>query len=251
MQIAELAAKLESLGLSEKEAKVYVTSLFLGPAPAQKIAQQAGVNRATTYVILDQLQGMGLVTQTTEGKKTVFIPEPPEALNRWFDHMESNLNERRNELKALLPELKVSQRSDVAEAPVVRFYKGKEGIAAINAEQRRKAKPGTEIYGFTNYTEVERIFPEIFKANPKARLKKKLSSKVIYSYNGKSLAGNSKQLRQTKKVDFPIKADISLFSDTAALSTYGGKESISVAIESKEIVEALRQLFELAWNNKR
>ena len=51
MQIANLAKKLEAVGLTEKQAKVYVAALFLGPAAVQRIAEQAEVNRATTYVI--------------------------------------------------------------------------------------------------------------------------------------------------------------------------------------------------------
>ncbi len=249
MQITELAAKLQSLGLSDKEAKVYVASLFLGPAAVQKIAEQAGVNRATAYVILDQLGEIGLVSQSTEDKKTVFVPEGPEALDRWIDSQEELVKGRRNELKSLLPELKQSARADTEDAPVVRFYKGAEGSRAVTDYARKKAKPGTEIYSLTNVDEIERKLPGHLGSNPSHRVKKKISSKVIYSYVG-DVPSDPKLLRQTYKIGQPVIADIDLYDDRASLETYGEKNSVSILIESKEIVGALRQLFELAWKNQ-
>lgn len=249
MQITELAAKVQALGLSDKEAKVYVASLFLGPASVQKIAEQAEVNRATAYVILDQLADLGLVSQSTEGKKTVFVAEGPEALNHLFDRQIEQVGERRKDLETLLPELQQSQRATSATAPIVRFYKGQDGVAAQIAELDRKTMPKTEIYGLMDGDEVVKAVPDAFKASPKRRLKKQVSSKLIYSYK-KEISSDPKLLRQTKKVPQSIKADIALHDGIASFSTYAGKNSIGVIVESPEIVGALRQLFEMAWKNQ-
>jgi sugar-specific transcriptional regulator TrmB len=254
MQITELAAKLEPLGLNDKESRVYVASLFLGPSSVQKIAQQADINRATAYVILDQLADLGLVSQSTEGKKTVFVAEPPEALENLFNRQQEVIEERKNTLKALLPDLKAGQRvGGTDSAPVVRFYRGLEGITNSTNELRRKARPKSEVYGFANYDEVVKIVPDIFKQNPVARLKKQISSKVIYSFKGGDMSSDPKLLRETKKVSSPVKADILLYEDTAGMMTYREKpnEITGIIIESPEIVAALRQLFELAWKNNK
>src|SRR5262245_19671921 len=124
MQIANLARKLEAVGLSEKQAKVYVAALFLGPAPVQRIAEQSEVNRATTYVILDELAAMGLVSTSVEGKKTVFVAEPPEAIERYLTSIEKEVVERKENLKKSLSDLKDVSRVEVDDAPVVRFFKG-------------------------------------------------------------------------------------------------------------------------------
>ncbi len=250
MQITELAAKLQSLGLSDKEAKVYVAALFLGPSAVQKISEQADVNRATAYVILDQLADLGLVSQSTENKKTVYVAEGPSALNRLFERQAEQIVQRREELKELLPQLEQTQRSEADKAPVVRFYKGVEGVRAAANEAQRRAHIGDVGYGVVNYDEVEKIIPDIMKSNPTQRLKKKRSSKIIYSYRG-DFPSDPKLLRETIKVNEPIKADVSLHEDVVAFVTYAGKDSIGVIIESKEIVGVLRQLFEMAWSNKK
>lgn len=250
MQIPELAKKLQSLGLTDKEARVYVAALFLGPSPVQKIGEQAGVNRATTYVILDQLADFGLVSQSNEGKKTVFIAEEPEALDKLFDIQLRQIEARKQELKKVLPELKKSQRVEDVNAPSVRFYRGIEGIKAINAYAYKKERDEHLIYAMSNYDEVLKIFPDILKFNPQKRLKKKISSKVIYSFESGEIKTDPKLLRETKKVSSPIKADINLHEKTASFLTYNGDKSVGIILENKEIVEALRQLFEMAWDKK-
>lgn len=249
MQITELAAKIQSLGLADKEAKVYVAALFLGPASVQKIAGQADINRATTYTILDQLAELGLVSQSHEGKKTVYVAESPEALERLFDRQRDEIEARHKELIDLLPELKQTQRAtDGVDAPVVRFYKGREGVSALVSEIQRKSARNVEGYALVNYDEVEKILPGIFKTNPSQRVKKKIASKIFYSYR-KEVPSDPKLLRETIKISQSVKADIALFENAASLCTYAGKDSIGILIESPEIVGALRQIFEIAWES--
>ncbi len=248
MQIKELAARLQSLGLSDKEARVYVAALFLGPAPVQKIAEQADINRATAYVILDQLADLGLISQSQDGKKTVFVAEGPEALNRLFDRQAEAVEGRRKELKSLVPELEHIGRTESRDAPVVRFYKGKEGVNTVTDYLRRKARPKSTIYGFINYDEVERIYPEILKTARPSRLKKDIASKVIYSYRDKDVPSDPSIKRETAKVATALKADMTIYENAVYFATYD--EDVSgVLIESPEIVGAIRQLFEMAWKD--
>lgn len=248
MQIAELASKLEALGLNDKEARVYVATLFLGPSPVQKIAEQAEINRATAYVILEQLAGYGLVSQSTEGKKTVFVAEGPEAIERWLDAQERQIRLKREELRSIADELVASERTDT-EAPIVRFYKGEQGNAAASAYERRKASPKETIYAMSNVDELLKFNPSILEQNPRSRAKKRLKSHLLYSFSQGELDDSGAGGRVSRKIEGPVRADIALYEKTASFTTYQGKNSIGVLIESKPIVSALRQLFEQAWEN--
>jgi sugar-specific transcriptional regulator TrmB len=250
MQIIELAAKLQSVGLTDKQARVYVAALFLGSASAQKIAQQSEVNRATTYVILDELAEMGLVSQSTEGKKTVFVAEPPEALERYLEGQKSSIETKKSELKSLMPQLKQQEHGESSDAPVVRFYRGIEGINSTAADSRRKARVGSTVYAMSNYDEVVRFAPDIFSTSPKARLKKKIASRLMYSYHD-LIPTDKAILRETLRLGDEVKADVSLYEDRAHLVSYGsdGTPPTGIVIESKEIVGVLRQLFEMAWDS--
>ena len=250
MQIVELAAKLQSVGFTNKQAKVYVAALFLGPSAVQKIAEQAEINRATAYVILDELAKMGLVSESTQGKKTVFVAEPPTSIDRYLDDQSKALVSKKDELKNLLPGLnEMSRSTDGTEVPVVRFYKGKKGIMQTSSESRRKAKAGDEVYGIANVDEVEAIFPGHTDENAVLRVRKKLSSKVLYYSVSQPLPSSKKISRKTKRIKTPVMADITLYPSRATLVTYAGEDSTGIVIENKQIVETLRVVFELAWQN--
>ncbi|MEX0877342.1 MAG: helix-turn-helix domain-containing protein [Candidatus Spechtbacterales bacterium] len=249
-QLQQLSTHLQVLGLQEKEAKVYVASSFLGPSPVQQIAKQAGINRPTAYVILEQLAEKGLVSESTEEKKAVYVPEPPEALERWLEKQEKELEFKKRELKEMIPKLKNTHRENIPDAPQVRFYRGLDGINAVLAESFRKAKSKSEVYGFTNIDRVQKIFPKYFTQAPSKRVKKSISSKVLYWSTKTDEPSDEKLLRTTQKIDAPPKADITLFEDRATLLTYNDKDSVGIVIESKDIVGALRQVFELAWKNQ-
>ena len=68
-----LKNNLIELGLSEKEASVYLASLELGASSVQKISQQAKINRATTYVIIESLSKKGLMSTMEKAGKIFFF----------------------------------------------------------------------------------------------------------------------------------------------------------------------------------
>jgi sugar-specific transcriptional regulator TrmB len=247
--LKSLSSKLEDLGLTDKEAHVYLAALFLGSASVQKIADQAGVKRATAYVILGQLEKIGLVSAAQEGKTTVYIGENPQAIIRWLQRQEKDISKKKEEVKNFLPALNEIQRETANEAPQVRFYKGPEGTSSALAELIRKTKPKTQIYGVSNVDEVEKLFPGHWEKFPKNLVGKKINSKLLYWSHQKEIPNSKYFLRQTKKLSHPPQADISLMEDRAAILSYKGKDSVGILIESKEIVGVLRQLFEKAWEN--
>lgn len=250
MQIANLAKKLEAVGLTEKQAKVYVAALFLGPAAVQRIAEQAEVNRATTYVILAELADMGLVSETTEGKKTVFVAEPPEAIDRYLGAMEKEIDDRKSQLKGVMKELNEVNRSEIADdAPVVRFFKGPEAARSVSAYLKRKAKRNETVYSISDADEVMKLFPEILTQTPMQRKKKNISSKIFYS-GSVDVRDDIESGRRAKKLGEKARGDVNIYSDRMTILSYRGDDSVGVIIESKEIVAVMRQLFELAWEKQ-
>src|SRR5437868_13388020 len=117
--------ELQDMGLSEKEAKVYLAALELGPTTAEKLAIQAKVNRSTTYVQLESLMEKGLMSTYEEGKKTFFAPESPELLRRLLTLKKDEVVARERDLTRFLPDL-LRQFEGAGEKPVVRLFPGKD-----------------------------------------------------------------------------------------------------------------------------
>jgi hypothetical protein len=249
MQIASLAKKLEAVGLTDKQARVYVAALFLGSSAVQRISEQAEVNRATTYVILSELAEMGLVSETNEGKKTLFVAEPPEAIERYLTGFEQEITARKAELKKSLIDLKEISRSEATEAPVVRFFKGPEAALAVEQYLRRKAAKNELVYAVSDIDEVMKVLPEVLKKGPERRKKKNIASHLFYS-GSVEVKNDSASKRSVVKMKDKAKGDLNIYKDRLTILSYNGDNSTGVIIEGKEIVAVIRQLFELAWEKQ-
>ena len=249
MQLQKLSQQLQAIGLSDKQSKVYVASLFLGSGSAQKIAEQADLNRPTTYDVLEELAKMGLITRSIQNTKTVFIPAGGAALERLVAQQAEAVERRRRDLATLLPQLEAIERLEAASQPLVRFVRGKEGVDGIFAYALRKARPGSELLCMINLDEVLKVYPDYPHYNLSARLAKKISSKQFYSSGKRTTLSGPKFLKETLRLAEPIDADITLYEDKAVLLSYKDNWT-GIIIESKDIVEMLRQLFHMAWKNK-
>ena len=64
--------ELQELGLSEQEAKIYVTLLKLGSSSAYKVSKEASLYKANTYETLKNLEKKGLVSKFTKDKATLY-----------------------------------------------------------------------------------------------------------------------------------------------------------------------------------
>lgn len=62
--MSEITSKLESLGLTDKEARAYAALLTMKKGSVLDVATKAGLKRPTTYSVLDSLEEKGLVSST-------------------------------------------------------------------------------------------------------------------------------------------------------------------------------------------
>src|SRR3972149_7099094 len=131
--MTNLESEIKKVGLSDKEAKVSLAALELGQAPAAEIASHSGVNRATTYVILEELRRKGLISSFEKGKKTYFSAEAPGRLSNLFEIEERRLKENFTGLKKILPDLEKLYEIR-GERPKARFFEGKEEIVSIRED---------------------------------------------------------------------------------------------------------------------
>lgn len=245
----KLIPEITALGLSDKEARVYLANLSLGYSSVQKIAQRSGIKRVTTYVILDGLMQKGLVSQITKEKKTFFVAEDPANLTRLLERSEMEIKDKRDHLDTILPKLREIHELP-AERPEVRFYTGKEGMKTISAATLREARSANaEIYGMINLNKVFRVVtPEELSEHSAKRAKLGVKSKVFYAGRQSAPA----PLRQQMLIDdvkYPVNADISFLKDKIFMITYEAEKPVGVVIEEKHIARTLRSLFELAWDS--
>src|SRR3989338_3257042 len=159
--------ELKKIGLSENEAKVYLALLELGSATAQEVSKKSQIKRATTYVQLEGLMKLGLVTTLESppsrnggGTKTFFRGEDPEHIKKIVEREKSAIADRERTLRNLLPELgKIFLSS--GERPRVRFFEGIEGIKTMLGETFKIKPDSKEVLAIISLDEFLKIFPRL------------------------------------------------------------------------------------------
>lgn len=250
-RIIMLEKELQKIGLSEKEAKVYLASLELGPSPVQKISQKAKVNRATTYVVIDDLKSMGLMSTFDEGKKTYFVPEKPERLLVQLRSRENDIKEKINLLQERLPELK-SIFNVITDKPKVKYYEGKEGLKAVQDDFIESLKKGGEILAFLPYDQIKTLG---FRIAPywQKRASLKITTKIIYSSRAGRQADFEEELRKYYSQacyipydKFPIAGGVNIYSNKIFLIDYKGKLG-GILVENSTLAELHKNIFLRLW----
>ncbi len=233
---------LDDLGLDRKFANVYLACLELGGEAASTIAQKAGVERANTYYILEQLSRKGLVYSATRDNVTIFVAQSPKRL-------ESMAEARLSQVKKALPELMSIENSGSVK-PRVRFYEGIDGIKQM-FEETLDLPRGSETLAYSSFSVDNKYVEKYIEGYIPRRVKKGITQRCIIEYSADSidLIGRDKaELRESRMVDpekFPFSNQINIFGNKMFIASY--KDLMGVIIESAEVVRTQRAIFELAW----
>lgn len=242
---------LEKLGLSSKEARVYLASLSLGASPVQKIAEASKVNRATTYVMIESLTERGLMGSFEKGKKKMFVAQSPEHLQHILRSEIDAVEKKKTLLAELLPDLN-SMMALTGEKPRVTLFEGKNGLREIHEDLVRHAKTSGAIDNIAAVDDArELVLFEEMENHWDTIANNKIHVRVIYTQTGpaEKIPEKLKPFWQERRIDkekFPFHGEIVIYGDKVAALSFKG-EILGFLIESKGVAQTLRTLFGLAW----
>lgn len=238
--------ELKKFGLSEKEAKVYLAALELGQASVQDIAKKSGVNRATTYLMIESLEKRGLMYKLVKNKKKLFAADTPERFLYLLQSQKNDMEMQKKAFEELLPELK-SIYNLAPEKPRIRFFEGKEGLKEI--QEDFLSSQTKEIEVVYSVDALNQVFSEREqKEYMERRVKKEVRVRALYTRSSGPFKEAPKMTEEKflPEDKFPFSSDITIYGDKVAIASLRGK-LVGVIMESKEIASTLRSLFELGW----
>ena len=239
----EIKHILEQLGLKDKKADVYLAALELGSATVIEISKKASIKRTTCYDILMDLIKMGLVSETSKGKKRLFIGEDPEKIL-------GDLENKEKLLSGILPQLKAVYNIKGVK-PKIRFYEGKEGLREVYADT---LKYSGEIAAFASEDVVRTLGREWADDYLKKRVKKNIRVRVILpktEYVSKIVGEDRESLRTSKLIDpqkYPFSIEINIYGHKK-VALMSSREETGIIIEGDEVYKTMKLIFELLWDN--
>ena len=222
---------LRSLGLNDKEIKVYLANLQLGSSLVQGIEHFAGLNRTSVYDLLKSLEQKGFVSYTLKSGKKYYQSTAPNKIIEM-------LKEREELVKKILPELN-SLAGSVSKRPKVEVYVGKEGLKSIFEGILCEAK---EFSVIASKKDLLGLFEYYFPHFVKRRIQKGIKVRMIIS-GGLPIDKKSPY----KFINQDIKTATWLYSGKIAMISLEEKEPIGIVIDEKNFYETQKVMFEILW----
>ncbi|HLD56857.1 MAG TPA: helix-turn-helix domain-containing protein [archaeon] len=240
MEISKEEA-LKDFGLTEKEIKVYLALLRKGQITVNEIAVSTGLNRTSTYDILQNLVERGIASHVIKAGVKYFEAADPQTFLFALD-------EKREKLNSVIEELQTIRKT-ITEKPKVEMFEGKEGIKSMMDDIIRTKQPVVAISSKYPISDIISFYMPQFVKN---RLKNKIPIKLLSSVKRRYEAwkpNDKKEMRETrfspKTKDMPN-----------AIYTYGNKVAIfntrpdapmGVLIENKDFADSMKILFNIVW----
>lgn len=239
--------QLIELGFAEKEAKVYLALLELGPSTASEVARKAGINRTTGYDILESLSSEGLVSLPGETKVQKFVAETPDKVINFLKNRITQAEHRLNMAQALLPQL--LSVYNTKEKPKVKFYQGIDQVKeafedTLNTDGELLAYAvGESMYKALSV----RYFSDYFKKRTARGIKVRViapddeGSRAVVAND--TIESRISILVPKDKYYFSVEQNI--YNNKILFVSW--QEKFAVIVESEEIANMQRKVFELAW----
>ncbi len=239
--------QLVNLGFGSKEARVYLALLELGPSTTTEIARVAKVNRTTTYPILESLAKDGLINFVGETKIQKFVAENPDKVISYLQKKVKQDEENLKKAQKLMPEL--LSLYNFKQKPKVKFY---EGIDRVREAFEDTLNAKGEIVAYAVGTDMfDALGEEYFKSYFKRRTEKNISVRVIAPDDSDSrevIKNDINELRESVLIPsdkFYFSIETNIYNNTIMMASW--LEKFAVIIESAEIANFHKKMFELAW----
>jgi len=237
----ELQSVLQQLGLHEKEAMVYLALLQMGTASVPAISIKAGTKRPTTYLILEELRMKGLVTLLPKKVRALYTAQSPQKLLEEQREKEETIQRNMPELMAIYNSKK--------EKPKVTYYQGEDHIVELYDEIfKEKSILFYGSIGSISATVFEKIKGYIERIE-----KENLDVREVLQADQKSIRYAQENRSQNHQIkiaseNFLFPTDNMIFGNKVAIITYKDTP-MAVVIESNDVVETYKSLFEIAWQS--
>ena len=243
MEIAE--EKLEEIGLSRNEARIYLFLLKHGQSTTGPIIRETGIANSRVYESLNSLVEKGLVSYNVQKAGKYFQASGPEKLIEIEE-------ERKRKINSLIPHLNELQKSEKAETKTA-IYEGFEGFKTAFKKiiDDCPEKGQIDILGFSEQAyAIESLKVFITNMNLKSSQKKQRLRIIIGSAAQKTLGKEREKEKYTEIKYMPdgyvSPAAMDIFGDYVYMFVWEEKPFVFM-IKNKKIADSFKHYFEFLW----
>ncbi|GEM_PF-280034 len=234
---------LQNLGLTGREAEVYLILLDTGSTTTGQIIKRSSLHKATVYSILQRLIDQGLVSYVIKDGIRYFEAADPDIFLNVLREMEENLLE-------ILPELK--KKKELAKQKQEAYIlEGLKGLKTARDRSLKVLKKGEEILVLGASQVSNQALESYWENYHKRRVKAGIKARMLWSETTKEWGKDREKLPITdikylpKELETP--ADIDVFGNNVDIRVFTDKPFV-FHMENKILADSFRNYFNLLWN---
>ena len=179
--------------------------------------------------------------------KQEYMAEPPEKLG---EYIKSEIEKKKQALvrtTSLLPELRTLH--NVVDRPRVRFYEGVDGLRDVYEDTLTSHEP---IRAYATVDDMHKGLPNYFPNYYKRRAGAGIAIRAIIPQTEIGLERGTHDVDEKRESAF-VPADkyyfspeINIYDNKVMIASW--REKLGIIIESSEIADAMKKIYELAWS---
>jgi sugar-specific transcriptional regulator TrmB len=237
---------LTDIGLNQGQAKAYLTLIKSGELTVPDLVEKIGESRTNTYMILEKLEELGLVTKQARPRKTTYRANNPTALEKLTESRRKTLMEAENRVKASLPQM-LSFFYTFSEEPGVRMFQGKDDLIKIYEDHLRTRQ---DLYFVRSPQDVPFFGDPFFEKYKQKRVQLGIKTHAFTPdvpdsrANAKHDAENNMVRTWLPTDSYQEPVEIDVYGNKVAFISFG-EEVVGMIIESPQIAKAMRALLQI------
>jgi sugar-specific transcriptional regulator TrmB len=233
--------KLQQLGFSRKESRVFLSLNKFGGMPASTIARLTQIKRTSVYDILNSLLEKDVISSYRQGNYTYFAVDD---LNKIYLYEKEKLRTAKTLVESLQEENKHSQTMQV------NYYRGIEGYMDVYQDMLRQNPK--DILCWTDINFMSIFSPQQDEEALQERIGRKIPIRILMKDSSKArkfITDDPKSIRETRllpKQQFQFQTTLFIYDGVIAFYDYRTPIT-AIRIQHEGIYRMMKEFFEITW----
>ncbi len=244
---SHLVLLLQNLGLSKREAEIYLALLELNEALPSVIAKKVNQKRPTCYLVLEKLRDRGLASSVKKKGIIYYQAVKPDYFLEKERLRAQELEKTLASLSSALPEL-LSLHQKYTATPQMSVYYGKEGLIQI-MEDTLSTKE--DLLCWANIELAYNSLKEYYPLYIKKKVARKIWVRGIFCDDETAKRFKNKGEKELREIclipkkEYPMQNEIIIYDDKVAILSH--QDEVGVIIQNKNIADTQKAIFNLAF----
>ncbi len=239
---------LGEIGLTQNEIRIYLELLKLGTTTTGKIIKNTGIHGSKVYAALERLIEKGLVGYVIISNTKHFKAVDPERLIDFLEDKKKRIDEQKQDIETILPELKKRLNAEIEETKAEVFM-GWKGMETVFNDGIREMGKGDIWYVLGAYPGEDRERTDRFIQKVIMKCEKKgMKWNVIYNESARGTFKYEQEspITTNRFMDQDTPATINICKDVTFIALWI-KNPIAFRVKNKKVADSFREYFKQVW----